>query len=57
MYGVRRNLDYTRAAEKKIWHPFTLQQLEFRNFVRIANKILAGDYGLLTYDTRRMTNG
>jgi len=57
MYGVRRNLDYTRAADKKIWHPFMLQQLAFRDFVRVSNKILSGDYGLLTYDARRMSNG
>jgi len=57
MFGVRRNLDYTRAVEKEIWHPFMLQKLEFRDFVKVSNKILAGDLGLLTYDSRRLTNG
>jgi len=56
MFGVRKNLDYTRAADKKIWHPFSLQQLPFKDFVKTVNKILSGDNGLLTYTTRKMSN-
>lgn len=57
MFGVRKNLDYTRAAERKIWHPLSLQQLQFRDFVETVNKILSGSNGLLTYTSRRMSDG
>jgi len=57
MYGVRRDLDYTCAADKKILHPMMLQQLRAKDFIKTVNSILAGDYGLLTYRRRRLVSG
>ncbi|MCK4655549.1 MAG: hypothetical protein KAT85_00920 [candidate division Zixibacteria bacterium] len=57
MYGVRRDLDYTNAVDKKILHPLMLQQLRATDFVKTVNGILAGDYGLLTYRRRKLASG
>ncbi len=57
MYGVRRDLDYTRAADKKILHPLMLQQLKDTDFIKIVNGILAGDCGLLTYRRGKLVSG
>jgi hypothetical protein len=57
MFGVRRDLDYTCAAEKKILHPLMLQQLRAKDFIKTVNSILAGDYGLSTYRSRKLVSG
>lgn len=57
MFGVRRDLDYARLAEKKILHPMMLQQLQARDFIEVVNRILAGNCGLLTYRTRKLISG
>lgn len=40
-------------VEKQVWHPYMLQQLNTSNFVSISNRILSGEFGLLTLRTRR----
>lgn len=57
MFGVRRDLDYTNSADKKILHPLMLQQLRATDFIRTVNGILAGDCGLLTYRRRKLASG
>ena len=57
MYGVRRDLDYTSAADKKILHPLMLQQLRAKDFIETVNGILAGNLGLLTYRRRKLASG
>gem|GEM_PF-6321839 len=57
MYGVRRDLDYTRTADKKILHPLMLQQLRAKDFIKTVNGILAGNCGLLTYRRRKLVSG
>jgi hypothetical protein len=52
VFGIRKDLDYTKVTDKRIWHPFSLQSLATKDFVRIVNKILAGRHGLLTYRDR-----
>lgn len=54
MFGIRKNLDYTDALGKKIWHPLSLQALPAKDFVITVNKILSGKCGMLTYRTREM---
>jgi hypothetical protein len=56
MFGVRRDLDYARVADKKILHPMMLQQLKAEDFIKVVNNILAGDCGLLTYRDRRLVS-
>jgi hypothetical protein len=57
MYGIRRELDYTNAADKKILHPLMLQQLRAKDFIKTVNSILAGNCGLLTYRRRKLASG
>ena len=57
MIGIRKDLDYANVADKKIWHPLSLQALSAREFVITVNKILSGKHGMLTYRSREMMNG
>jgi hypothetical protein len=57
MFGVRKDLDYTRAKDKRILHPMMLQQLRAKDFVNTVNSILSGNCGLLTYRTRKLVGG
>ncbi|NIP42915.1 MAG: hypothetical protein GWO41_17115 [candidate division Zixibacteria bacterium] len=43
--------DYNQAKmlEKKIIHPYALQCLSGAEFVNISNKILAGEFGLISF--------
>jgi len=43
----KKNEEFAQKGEKDIWHPYELQTLVQRKFVKIVNKILRGDYGLL----------
>ncbi|MFH1893681.1 MAG: hypothetical protein ABIK83_13480 [Candidatus Zixiibacteriota bacterium] len=57
MFGIRKDLDYTNAVDKKIWHPLSLQALPARDFVITVNNILSGKCGMLTYRSREMVTG
>lgn len=45
------SFDYSQAKliEKKIIHPYALQCLSGSEFVSISNKILAGEFGLISF--------
>ena len=43
----KRDEDYAPVGEKDIWHPYDLQQLVQRNFIKVVNKIIQGDYALM----------
>ncbi|MBD3219225.1 MAG: hypothetical protein GF310_13195 [candidate division Zixibacteria bacterium] len=49
------SFDHNQAQllEKKIIHPYALQGLNGSNFVATTNKILAGEFGLISF--RRKT--
>jgi len=55
--GIRKDFDYTNAADRKIWHPLSLQALPAKDFVITVNRILSGKYGMLTYRSRELMNG
>ncbi|MGB5107286.1 MAG: hypothetical protein WBP29_07955 [Candidatus Zixiibacteriota bacterium] len=43
----KTNEQHAPIGEKELWHPYELQSLVSRKFVKIVDKILKGEYGLL----------
>lgn len=43
----KTNEQHAPIGDKELWHPYELQSLVSRKFVKIVDKILKGEYGLL----------
>lgn len=43
----KTNEQLAPIGEKDVWHPYELQSLVTWKFIKIVDRILQGDYGLL----------
>lgn len=49
MSSAKSNHSQAKFLEKKTIHPYALQGMSWSAFARIANKILAGECGLINF--------
>ncbi len=43
----KANDEHVKKGEKDLWHPYELQSMKTWKFIKIVNRILAGDYNVL----------
>lgn len=53
MSSSKAGHNQAKMLEKLLVHPFSLQGLSTRAFIEVTNKILSGEFGLLTYGEDR----
>lgn len=52
MQSSKSDHNQAKLLEKLLVHPFSLQGLSASSFIEVTNKILSGEFGLLSFKNR-----